>query len=223
MHKKITIIFVLFLSIFLFKYNVYAECSYKERKELLNSAKNIDIAYEIIKNENDTYSFKFNVVGITDNIFVSYQNDNNGIVNYIDNSDVNDGIYSFVDDNYTLIYNYKFTMYSQNENCSGTELYSTKIKKPMYNIFSKNINCTFKNNSKFEYCKKFLDKDLKITTQKFNEELMKYNTKTNEKEDSEIEQNNSILKIIIIALIIVTIIIFIIFLINFVKRKKSEL
>ena len=34
MYKKITIIFVLFLSVFLFKFNVYAECSYKERKEL---------------------------------------------------------------------------------------------------------------------------------------------------------------------------------------------
>ena len=135
-------IFMLLLS-FIFVINVNAECSYQERKQLLNDVKNVTVAYEPVLNEDDTYSFRFSVVGMTENIFFKYYNLNNGIETFVHYADLNDGIYKFVDNNSFMIYNYNFVFYSANPNCVGYELYTTKVKKPMYNIYSENEVCDY--------------------------------------------------------------------------------
>ena len=62
-------LFVILLS-FIFVINVNAECSYQERKKLLNEAKAVDISVEPILNENNEYDFKFNIVNVTENFFI---------------------------------------------------------------------------------------------------------------------------------------------------------
>ncbi len=185
MHKKITIIFVLFLSIFLFKYNVYAECSYKERKELLNSAKNVDIAYEIETKKNEStgispddpdeeikttfeeYNFKFTIVNLSNDIFIKYYNLFDNTENYVNYDDLNTGIYTFNDSNYLDIYKYYFEFYSRNTNCDGELMYTKKIIKPKYNLFSMYDICNKKEMEDYKYCKKFITKEFYISESEF--------------------------------------------------------
>ena len=161
--KMLKCFFLVIVMNIVFITGVNAECSYKERKELLSAAKGVDVSFESVDNGDSTYSFKFYVVGVTENIFVKYYNLNNGEEKYVFFDDLVDGVYNFVDNNSNMIYQYKFIMYSLNPNCESQELYTKSIKKPMYNIYSDNPNCELASNKNFKYCKKFLDKDYNLT------------------------------------------------------------
>ena len=147
-------LFFILLS-FLFINSVNAECSYQERKQLLNEAKAVDISVEPILNDNNEYDFKFNVINITEDFFIKYYNTNNGEENVINYELSNGGIFSFVDTDTYSVYNYKFEFYSTNNNCYADKISSRSITKPMYNMYSENVNCTYDNNKNFKYCAKF--------------------------------------------------------------------
>lgn len=218
------IIFTYFLT-FLFIFNVKAECSYQERKELLNAAKNVDISVEPVEVsvENGRYDFKFNIANLTNDIFIQYYNLNNGIENYISYNDLNNGLYSFVDENSLLIYNYKFIFYSNNDNCLGYELTSKTLKKPMYNIYSENKNCLKESNQNFKYCEKFLEKNYNLDINKFNKAITEYNlNKIKKQEKSQEETSDTKKNILPISLSVVGIIgvVIVIFLIN---KKRNKL
>ena len=101
--------------------NVNAECSYEERKNMLNISKGVDISVEPVevKKEDGSFDFKFTITGLTKDIFIKYYNTNNGIENYISYDMLNDGLYSFVDENSLSVYNYYFVFYSNNDSCLG--------------------------------------------------------------------------------------------------------
>ena len=225
--KRIAIKVVLTILIsFTFSFKVNAECSYQERKALLTNAKNVDISVEPVDNGNDNYSFKFNIVGLTEDVFIKYYNTNNGEENYIfyHNLDSNN-IYSFIDNNTYYVYSYNFILYSNNDNCNGYEITSKKVKKPMYNIYSKNINCTYENNKNFKYCKKFTDTDYKLTNDKFYTALNSFNSKKNNETNTNEEKNHitSFFKkyyvLIILSILLVTGFIILMIYINN-KRKR---
>lgn len=167
----------LMLLSFIFINSVDAECSYQERKQLLNEAKSVDISVEPILNDNNEYDFKFNVINITEDFFVKYYNTNNGEENVINYELSNGGIFSFVDTDTYSVYDYKFEFYSTNNNCYADKISSRSITKPMYNMYSENINCTYDNNKNFKYCAKFLTKDYNITIEEFYEKMLDYNSK----------------------------------------------
>ena len=212
-----------FLLTFIFMFNVKAECSSQERKDLLNAVKNVDVSVEPVEvtvNEGK-YDFKFNLINIPDNIFIKYYNTNNGIEKIILQEEVKNGLYSFIDENSLLVYNYKFIFYSNNNNCLGYELTSETVKKPMYNIYSENINCSKEGNENFKYCKKFLDKNYNLDINKFNVAITEYNLNKIKKEateEKETKKKNYILPIAIGVVSAVGVISVIIFISN--KRKK---
>jgi len=220
------IIFIYILS-FLCMFNVKAECSYQERKDLLNVAKNIDISVEPIEVsvEKGNYDFKFNIANITEDIFIKYYNTNNGIEKYIRFEDTNNGLYSFIDEASMQVYDYKFVFYSNNNNCIGYKLTTKTLKKPMYNMYSENVNCTNEIYQNFKYCNKFLDKDDNLSLEEFYEKMLDYsevktknNINKNENNSNENKLVSNIITIIAITLIVLTtaVIIFII------KKKRSE-
>lgn len=243
MYKKITSILILLVSIFLFKINVYAECSYKERKELLNEAKQVDIAYEIeTKQEKitdiktdfesgstvilESYNFKFSVINLSSNLFIRYYNLFDNYEEYLDTEDFKDGIYSFNDSNYSDIYKYYFEFYSKNSNCSGELVYTKKIIKPKFNTFTKYPICSEKGMENYKYCKKFITKDFNITDSEFSEKAYMYKksltTNSTPPEKKENKFLTYIKKYYYIPLIIILIIIVLIF-IKIIKKKRSEL
>jgi len=222
MNRIIKYITFTFLLTFLFIFNVKAECSYQERKDLLNAAKNVDISIEPVEVsvEKGVYDFKFNIANVTNDIFIKYYNLNNGIEKYISYNDLSNGLYSFVDENSFNVYNYKFVFYSNNNNCPGYELTTKIIKKPMFNRYSENINCTLEGNENFKYCQKFLEKDYNLTLEKFLDELFLYNTK-NIENINENQNNNSNLNILMIGIVMVVLILLIIVISRIIKKRNK--
>lgn len=232
-------IFILLLS-FIFVINVNAECSYQERKQLLNEAKAVDISVnpKIVKKqttiisdlteeeetiEYDTYSFDFNIVNLTDNLFVKYYNDIDGVEMYLTFSDLNDGLYTFTDNNETTLVNYYFEFRSQNDNCPGQLMYTKKVVKPIFNNFSIYSVCEEDELNETEYCQKFTTKDFGITENEFLEWANKEKTST-----SHVEKDNesNILEIIVDKWYIGLIVFFILVIIGivlYIKKRRSEL
>ena len=96
------------------------------------------------------------------------------------------------------------------------------VKKPMYNIYSENINCTYESNENFKYCTKFLEKNHYITKDKFIDELTKYHTKNPIEEETN-KTNKTKKPIFIYGVISLFIILVIIVISVIIKKRKSEL
>lgn len=168
-------LFVLILS-FVFINNVNAECSYQERKSLLNDAKSVDISFDVVSEEKEmtginpnteeeetftttVYTFKMNVVGMTNNMFAKITNNYDSseiIVNY---NDMKDGMYSINIENTTDIITYYVDFYSTNDNCYADKIKTTTVKKPKINPVYYYSVCSNEEVEDSEYCKQFIDKE----------------------------------------------------------------
>ena len=243
--KNITryLLFVLFIScIFISKVN--AECSYQERKDLLNAAKGVDIGYEIKtdvveeegedpdtgelkKYKNEYYSFQFYVNNLSDNIFIKYYNgfddENSGFIN---KENLKDGIFYFDDYNTTNIYKYYFEVYSSNNNCPGELMYTHKITKPRYNYFSTFDVCGYEGMEDYKNCEKFITNEINKNESEFAYEAMNYyNTK--HFKDEKVNKDNKYINFFkkywyCFVIIFIIIVIGILYIIKIIK-KRGEL
>ena len=231
-------LFVILL-LFIFVINVNAECSYQERKELLNEAKAVDIGINIKEIEkietgintygeevsipSINYEFTFLISNLSDNLFIKYYNNLNYEENYISKEEMQDGIFTFVDTNYTSLYTYYFEIYSSNENCLGDKMYTKKITKPIYNGYSKYSICSEEELKDYKYCKKFVNEKIQIDESKFielaNKELNSFEIEESDSKFSFIDFIKNYY-IYIVLFIVVSITASIIF---FIRKKKSEL
>ena len=184
MMRIVKYMFVAFLFLFMFNLNIYAECSYRERKDLLNAAKNFDIVVEpktvVVETTGPTsfseepitityeqYSFDFIVSNLSNDIYIRYYNDFNDEENYVSSSDLKEGIYRFNVSNASTLMTYYFEIRSENNNCAGQVFYTKKIVKPIYNSYSEYSICQEEKLKNKEYCKKFVTKDLKLSESDF--------------------------------------------------------
>ena len=236
MNKVINSLLFVFIFFFMIA-NVNAECSYQERKSLLNDAKNVDITVSpkeqllicdnLVYNTGQTdydaiiYSFDFTITNLPNTLFIKYYTDFDEEENYVSEENLNNGMFTFNDNNYTTFKTYYFEFKSNNNNCAGETFYTKKIVKPKYNNYSGYTACSDENFSKTKYCEKFITKDLNINEEQFyklyNDSLVKDNKSNVDK------KNKSFIKkywYVLLILIIVPLIIVSIVLIN---RKRSEL
>lgn len=183
--------------------NCNAECSYQERKDLLNKAKSVSITVEpkveIVETTGTTsfseeevtiksekYSFDFIVSGLEESLYIRYYNsltEDNGHIYY---TDLEKDIYKFNIDNVSDIITFYFELYSLNENCPGEKFYTNRVVKPMYNYFSEYSVCQNELISSQEYCKKFITKKLNLT----EEELYEKANKVIEESSKKVEDSN---------------------------------
>jgi len=189
MKKKFKYFYILIIVSFINLLNCNAECSYQERKDLLNDAKNVNIYYEIEETKtietgvnsfgeevsipDINYIFNFSVVGLTDKMFISYK-DRESNEKYITYDMLNNGIYTFKDDNFKDIYSYEFIFHSNNENCIGRKITTRKITKPRYNGYNAFSICHHENMENYKYCQKFITNDFNITEGEFFDKANEY-------------------------------------------------
>lgn len=239
MKRVFNYLLVIILFSFIFIMNANAECSYQERRDLLNDAKNIDISFDINEEEkvetgvntygeqvnitSKIYNIKINVSGLTDNVFIKYYNYFDNEEKYIHYSDTKNGVFIFEDDNYTDLYTYYFEMFSSKSGCLGNKLYTKKVVKPIYNGYSNYNICKNEGMDTFKYCQKFVTEDFNIIESEFIELANEY---LNNMDVEEIEKDfnfvdilkNYYIYFLVVIVLIVTIIIVII-----IKNKRSRL
>jgi len=243
MKKTINFIVVLITFLYIFNLRVDAECSYQERKELLNSAKNVSITVEpkieifetegtnsfseeVVTQKVEKYSFNFIVSNLSDDLYIRYYNDFNEEEKFISSSDLNDGLYSFNVDDASNLITYYFEIRSNNNNCAGQIFYNKKVIKPIYNYYSEYAICKeeiFKNK---DYCKKFVTKKLNLTEEEFFNVVNKVSVGESEKSETATETTLTLLDIIKnywylgVGLILIIIIVVVVIAI---KKKREKL
>ena len=179
------------LLIFSFSLKVNAECSYKERTEMLNEAKKVEISVspnekveefedidtfgDLVTFKETSYSFDFIINNISDNIYVRYYTDfDDGVYSedeyddfYIDSNNSKNGLHTFNDSDYRNLYVYTFEIRSYNTNCEGRLITTKKITKPIFNTFSDSVLCENKAMDGNKYCEKFIDKRFNMSESEF--------------------------------------------------------
>lgn len=241
MRNKIIKILFICITFMIFSIKTNAECSYEERKSLLNEAKKvkIDVAVEkktieqnvleyngtTTKKEKEIDIINFYVSNLTDNIFVSYYNLYNNEEKFIMPSNLEDGMFVIEDRNLVDFYTYYFVMYSTNKNCVGEEIYIKKVKKPTANPYSGFDICNNDKMEEFKYCKKYLEEEVTISSEEFEKKADSYlkeltDSDTHE-EDVPTKKINYIIYIVIGSIGVITLITLILIIIN--KKKKKDI
>lgn len=177
MKRKINYLFITIFFSFIFIINTYAECSYQERKQLLNEAKAIDVSFEVASKEvelsginpdtgeeqiykKNKYYFKMNIVGMSSNLFAIITNDYNDTKITVSYEDFVDGVYTLDIENTTDLIKYTVSFYSMNVNCYMDEVINKRVTKPIENpVFFFEV-CTNEKVSNNKYCNQFIDKEL---------------------------------------------------------------
>ena len=184
MKKSIKCICLFIISFLIIKISVNAECTYQERKDLLNAAKNVDIiiepfistheekGYSDFSEEEETfyiedYSFLFTISNLPESLYIEYYSNTDNDVTHIDSDDLVSGLYVFEDTNYEDIKTYYFEIRSNNKNCLGNSVYTKKVIKPKFNNFSDYSICDDSSLLENEICKKFITKELNLTEADF--------------------------------------------------------
>lgn len=233
-------IFILLLS-FIFVKNVKAECSYQERKQLLNEAKSVDIGYDIITETKEEigvnpdsgeemvstmeeYIIKFSVTNLSDNLYIRYYNLFDNEEHYITKDDLVNGIYYFEDDDYLNLYTYNFEFRSNNNNCIGDVFSTKKVVKPVYNSFEMFSICDYEEMKDYKYCQKFITKYFDINENEFITGATEYYDSLTKDKDSgsdidiiQVIKNNWYYGV---AIVVVAVVISVILLI---RKKRSEI
>lgn len=231
---------LLFVFIFFFMIvNVNAECSYQERKSLLNDAKSVDVNFSVESrkvqethinpNNNeealvdvDKYYFNFNVLNLNDTLFMKVYNDFDTTEFIVNSSDLKGGIYTLEIDNISDLITYYIEFYSTNQNCYAEKVLSKKIKKPKENPIYYYSVCSNEKLKDNEYCAHFIDKNFEI-----NDLDIVYKLNDSLKESPQTNENKLTLKSILIKywylLIVFVAIISIVATIIIVRKKRSQL
>lgn len=176
MKRLVKYVFVTIIFSFIFNIYVNAECSYKERTDLLNAAKSVDVSLEVkeknIEEESENpnsgeieiikkikYYFTFNMVGLTNDIYAIITNDYNSDEIVVNSSDLKDGIYSFDIENSSKIIKYTIAYYSNNNNCLANQVTTKTLKKPKENPIYYFSICSDEFIKENKYCDQFIEKE----------------------------------------------------------------
>lgn len=238
MKKKMFKLLLICFTAILFVKDVNAECSYEERKKLLNEAKNIkiDVAVEnktieqTILDYDGTSEVKekeievinFYVSNLSDNLFIKYYNLLNSEEKYIMPSNVKEGAFIIEDRNLIDFYTYYFVIYSANEQCVGEEVYTKKVKKPTANPYSGFDICKEDKMEDFKYCKKYLEEEVKISSTEFEKKANNYLNDLEEGEETPVETVKSFNYLIYTGIGIIVLLAIIVIIKNNKNKKKKE-
>ena len=221
----------MFLILIIFSINVYADsCSNDELKRLKNIAEQVDITYEyemknkVINKEEYVYvDFTIVASNLNKELQVNHENDYlQGDYKEFKNDGKNFGrISGFIEGEKVTI---TIRAYTSND-CSGRILMKKTIKLPYYNYW-KIANSTYymcKNYPEFKYCKELVDD--KIEYEKFVDELNKYVSSLNVKENNDVSKDTSSDNnyYMIIGIVGGILLVFIIIYVIWKKQRKNSL
>lgn len=235
--KYLKHILILFILITLKMTNVTAlSCPNSISKDLSLEASHIKVSYEIIDRsieqeitieENTTsykipkFDFVFTIYNMTENLYITIKDDVTNENKNIFMSDTNNGEYTFTNSDPGKIYNYTFSILSNDPNCQGQKVRTIRMVKPKYNAYSEFAYC--KSSSNY-YCQRFVEKDLALKNSDDFLKAISVNIKDSETNDTKVPNNPKVINytwiniaVVAFAVIIVTTIIIVI-----VKKVKAR-
>ncbi|MBQ3020634.1 MAG: hypothetical protein IJD92_00230 [Bacilli bacterium] len=216
MKKLLNTLIISFMFTFMFIFNVDAECSYQERKELLRESKLIEAFFDVDLFIN---KFTFNLYNLSEKLYVKIENDYDK--NVISIFDVGSDSYKFDTFDVENIIKYKIKIYSKNDNCFS-ELINTKtVIKPIVNKYSKEDICN--GIEEFYYCKNVLTKKITLNDLEVYKKINEYK-KSLEVNDAETKYNFvDFLKQNYIYFVIGFLVILIVISVVIINKRRGEL
>lgn len=165
MKKKALLIIVFLMFIIPNTVLAYREpCTTKNLNSLKNKAYNVNLSYELKKDESDRYYFEVNVTGLHPDIEVRY-----GSMSILYNENQTQ---QTVTTNTGGNVKYTVDIYAASGTaCDGTKLTTKSIALPKYNIYSERDECI--EYEEFSLCNKWYKGEIPNDAY-FNEELEKY-------------------------------------------------
>ena len=224
MKKMILFVLCIISSMIFFINNVNAECSYQDRKELLDKAKNLEIFFE--PNVNDKY-FTFNLYNLDNDLYVIISNDKSDDIKEVYSYDMEDNRYSFIDYNVDDLIVYTVKIYSNKSGCYSNNVTSKRVVKKIINKFYDDDIC--KGIEDYFYCKPLLNSKFSISDNKVISNINEYREKSSIKETEDVNKKfgmDDLIELIkkywyiLGGILIIAVIIFIIVKIN---KKRGEL
>ena len=239
--KKLLLNILFFMClIFSFSLNAKAECSYQERTELLNEAKNVEIFFEVaerkenttivnpstgessVKEKTITY-LNMTFANISENIYLFVANKSTGEEFVLTSQDLINNKYTYEINDISNIVNYEVIVKSNLDNCYLNQVYTKTYKKPKYNSVSDYSICANELLENNEYCKRFVDTEFGKT----DVEIVEYLNSILEKK----EEENKVLKVTFLELLkiywyiptIIVGVIFIVLITILIIKKRGEL
>ena len=209
MNRVVNYLMYLFLFFFILVSSVNAECSYQERKNLLNEAKSVDIVFNVDSRkekietvnpnteeieiiEDDKFYFNLNISNLTNDLFIKVTNNLNSDQFIVNSEDLKDGLYSYEIDNMTDIITYHLDFYSTYNNCYAEKILSRQIKKPKENPVYYFSVCSDERLENNKYCQRFIENDFNMKTYDI---VSKLNKILEEENEPVVEKNFSAKKV----------------------------
>jgi len=225
MNKITKYILFTYLLMFFCMFNVNADCSYQERKEMLNEAKEVEAFFEA---DIDNNKFVFYIYNLTDNIYVALENPQTYQYREIFKYMYDTEYYTYDEENITDIINYKLKIYSNKSGCYGNIITTKTIKKPIINKYYKQEVC--KGIEDFKYCTPILNIKPNLEEKEIYNAINKYREQVEISEDKTTIEKFGLddLKDIIIEYWYVVIIIIIVLtasviIVKYIIKKRGEL
>lgn len=222
--RKIINLFIIVVFCFIFSINVNADCSYQERKELLDNAKNIEAFFEP---DIDNNKFIFYLLNLNDDLYVSLENLNTNQFVDIYKYQYDTDIYIKDESNVSDVVTYKLHIYSNKSECYANHLTSKIIKKGAINKFYYEDIC--KGIDDYEYCNPILTKKINLSDEdvykKINDykKSISYDEQLIEIEKFGLDDLMNLITDYWYILLIILLIILIIFIIRYINKKRGEL
>lgn len=214
-----------YLLMFLFIFKVNADCSYQERKEMLNEAKEVEAFFEADINNN---KFLFYLYNLTENIYVVLENPQTYQYKEIYKYMYDTEFYSYDEENVTDIINYKLKIYSNKSECYGNIITTKTIKKPIINKYYKEEVC--KGIEDFKYCTPILNIKPNLEEKEIYKAINEYRGQVEVSEDKTTIEKfglddlvNIIIEYWYIAIIVVVFLTISVFIVKYIIKKRGEL
>ena len=223
--KKITnYILFSYLLTFIFMFNANAECSYEERRELLNQAKNIEAYFEADVEDN---KFVFYLFNLNSDLYVSLENlstlENLNIYKYQYDTEY----YTLEEKNTSDIFSYRLNIYSNKSECYGNKITSKMLKKGIINKYYKEDVCN--GIEDYKLCVPILNKKITLSDEEVYSQINRYKESLSISEETEVNKRFGIddlinfFKTYWYLLLIIVGGIGVIFIIRYIMKKRSEL
>lgn len=210
-------------------------CDYNTIATLKNQAAKVSVSYDILE-EAGSYSIKYKIYNVTDDIYISYYNEKSADSIVISSGNLVNGIYEFVDYNVEDIYEYKFDVKAMNSSC-GT-LRTISSVKPRRNPVYDDPECHYEDTSNLYYCREWVSQKFPYTDERILEIVKKNrkeaqkNTMTTKSVEQKKEEEESFLqkflkiaktkRFVLFVLLVIGVISDVIFMVSYYRRIKKE-